>query len=101
MNDYYIPYRICVINEVDFLQTQEVLLTVFRVAFEWANKMGLKGKRVYNLHLQRAAPKSMSPMNCQSYLWCQIECTKEEREIWEEKQKSIAQRVVDDLLTNG
>ena len=93
---HFIPHRIFVINEqIEFSNMREIILRCYALAFEWANKMGLEGKRVYDLYLQKPDPINCNSMNTASYLWCKIECTEEERMQWEEQQKL---NIIDNVL---
>lgn len=72
------------------IQTQpddKAFMEYMRLAFNWANEMGLKGKKVFGLLLKQPDSNNFDPVNTQSILWCQVECTKEERECWEENRK--------------
>jgi hypothetical protein len=92
----YIPHRILVINQqITKNADDEALLQAFRLAFDWANRMGQEGKRVFDLYLQRPDINNYNPLANQSYLWCKIECTQEERERWDEIQKvNVTQAVL-------
>lgn len=80
----YIPHRIFVINDQIVHETMD---RCYQLAFDWANRMGMEGKRVFDLCLQRPDPNNFNPLRQQSYLCCKIECTIEEREKWDELQK--------------
>lgn len=92
----FIPHRILVINEQVVQEKDEENMTrCYQLAFDWANRMGMKRKRVFDLYLQSPDPNK-DPINihCQSYLWCKIECTMEERKIWDEIQKLNVQHAI-------
>lgn len=80
---YFIPYCILHINEE--IEECEILMTVMKHAFDWANRMGLEGKRVDSLVLEK--PRRDHPFEILSRLFCEIECTEQERIEWEKKQK--------------
>lgn len=95
----YIPHRLLVINEYAGTNLDDAVMNeCYRLAFDWANDMGRKGKRVFGLFLQRPDPKNHDPVRQQSHLWCKIECTVGEREIWEEMQEIQARQYVLDML---
>lgn len=80
----FIPHKILVINDqVSVEQHNSTLSQCYALAFDWANRMGLEGKRVFDL-LLKAPDYHQDPLNCQSVLWCKIECSEEDRKIWEE-----------------
>jgi hypothetical protein len=81
----FIPHNIITINRlVKDNKDLDVLHYCYRMAFDWANRMGLEGKRVYDLEMLEP------PMNdvffSRYYLCCKIECTLEERRAWEDQQ---------------
>lgn len=84
----YIPHRILIINDqINESARDKTLSECYRLAFDWANKMGSQGKKVFDLYLQKP-DYDKDPMNMARYiLWCKIECTIEERKLWEEQQK--------------
>ena len=83
----YIPYRLLIINrEITDNQNYRLLEEYYRRAFDWANQMGQQGKRVFNLSIQVPDDENYNPKIRHSYLWCMIECTEEERKIWDEIQ---------------
>lgn len=84
----YIPHRILIINDqVTHTAMNETVFYCYRLAFDWSNRMGIEGKRVFDLFLEK--PKyDADPLNIPLYsIWCKIECTIEERERWDEMQK--------------
>lgn len=93
----YIPYRILVIN-CQFIESyqDEVLLQCFRLSLDWANRMGLKGKRVYDFYLEKSDPKN--PLDYLSYLWCKVECTEDERKLWKEQRELNVKHAVYEFL---
>lgn len=98
----YIPHRLLVINQQFNANADDpVLMESMKVAFEWANKMGLEGKSVCNLYLQKADHKEFDPMRQQSILWCKIECTEEERKIWDETQEKYAKLAAINAIKDG
>lgn len=95
----FIPHRILVINDqVVQAKDNETLTRCYQLAFDWANRMGKEGKRVFDLFLQRPDPNNYNPMRQQSYLWCKIECTIEERKKWDELQKLNIELAVLNML---
>ena len=96
----YIPHRILVINDqVVQSALDETLFECYRLAFKWANDMGLQGKKVFDLFLEK--PKyDGDPMNIpRYYLWCKIECTEDERKIWDDQNKlNIAHAVFNSFV---
>ncbi len=97
----YIPHRILIINEQICKNEEEKILTnCFQLSFDWANRMGLEGKRVFDLFLQKPDERNYNPMRQQSFLWCKIECTIEERKLWDEQQEQNIQKAVIDALSD-
>lgn len=79
----YIPHKLITLNsQISQNGDDKVLMECFRKAFDWANQMGLEGKRVFDFYFERPDPSN--PFAGQSYIWCKIECTEEERKYWEE-----------------
>lgn len=82
---HYIIYKILEINDqVIAAKDLETFNWIYGKAFEWANEMGRNGKRVYDLHLETPESKHQDPLNIRCFLLCKIECTHEERKMWEE-----------------
>lgn len=97
----YIPHRLLVINDqIVEAKDNESMERCYQLAFDWANRMGLEGKKVFSLFLERPDPKNFNPMRQQSYLWCKIECTEEERAKWDEIQKLHAEHAVYKMLND-
>jgi hypothetical protein len=95
----YIPHRLLVINDQVEKSTQdETFMHCMKMAFQWANDMGLKGKKVFGLFLETPDPSKYDPLRQHSSLWCKIECTKEEREQWEEMKDLQVKQYVNDIL---
>lgn len=78
--EYFIPHPILRLNK-DVIQ-DPTLMECFRLMFDWANALGLKGQKVYGL--QFVAPDDNNPVRVCGSFWCQIPCTKEQRDAWEE-----------------
>ena len=96
---YYIPHKLLVINEQMHLNEESnTFMKCARIAFDWANQMGLKGKRVYGLWLEEPIPSMLDPKSFAKTLWCQIECTAEERKMWNEDQDLMVNKAVLDSL---
>lgn len=95
----YIPYKLLVINE---FSENEAMNKCYRLAFDWANKIGRNGKRVFDLYIQRPDPENYNPLSQQSYnLWCKIECSMREHDIWEEMQELQAKEYVLNMLKDN
>ncbi len=85
----YIPHLILTLtDQVTQSAMDETLTEAYRLAFDWANRMGKEGKRVYDLFLQKPN-YAVNPFDTYFHLWCKIECSKEDRIIWEENRKMI------------
>ncbi len=96
---YYIPHRILIIHEqVVRSKDDESFLHAMKIAFNWANEMGIKGKRVFGMYLELPDKENYNLLKQHSSLWCQIECTKEERKRWEELQEIQVKNYVYDFL---
>ncbi len=95
----YIPHRLLVVNASasNFID-DPVMNECYRLAFDWANEMGRQGKKVFGLRLEKPDEKNYNAMRQHSTLWCQIECTEEERVRWEEMQKFNVQHAVYNLI---
>lgn len=86
-NVNYIPHRILAINSrLTNESLDPVIMEGMRLIFEWSNKMGLSGQRVYDLFIDNTSFKS-DPMNQQTFIWCRKECSDEERKKWDELQQ--------------
>jgi hypothetical protein len=91
----YIPHQILVINEEISKDAQNVTFTrAYRLAFDWANMMGMNGKKVFDFYIQNPEYWGDPIASQKTLLWCKIECTEEERKIWEENQKLNVQHAV-------
>lgn len=79
----YIPHKIATFNS-DFSKFQDdpILVMAMRAVFDYANEMGLKGKRVSDLIIQPPAsdPRNFNPLNLNTFIGCKIQCTQEERD---------------------
>jgi hypothetical protein len=91
----YIPHRILVINRAAIEhKDEETLSRCYQLAFDWANRMGQEGKKVFDLFLEKP-DYGKDPLNIgRYYLWCKMECTIEEREKWDVIQKLNIQHAV-------
>lgn len=95
---HFIPHRLLVINEFDNQSESKILEMCMNLAFQWSNDMGMKGKKVSGLFLER--PKaSYDPLGGRGILWCKIECTEDEYKLWEEQVKLQTQIAVYHMLT--
>ena len=95
----YIPYRILTINEqVEKTAQDESFLYCMKLVFDWANQMGIKGQRVFSLHLETPNSNNYNPLRQHKVLWCKIECTEEERKAWEKLGEEQVVQYVRDLL---
>lgn len=84
----YIPHLILTLtDQVTMNAMDETITEGYRLAFDWANRMGKEGKRVYDLFLQK--PTYEDPLNIRYSLWCKIECTEDERRIWEKNRERM------------
>ena len=85
---YYIPHRILIINEC-IIQSKddENFMNVMKLAFDWSNKMGIQGKKVFGMYLELPNINNFNPLIQHYTLWCKIECNEEQRKIWEENQE--------------
>lgn len=92
----YIPHCILHINEQ--IDECDTLMTIMNHAFDWANRMGLEGKRVGSLVLEK--PRPDHPFAISSRLFCEIECTEKERTEWEKNQKKQLHQAIHDALNN-
>lgn len=96
---YYIPYKILIINEqVEKTAQDESFLHCMKLAFDWANRMGLKGKRVFDLYLEKPDYRNYDPLRQHHTLWCKLECTEQDRKAWEKLREEQAFQYVLDLL---
>jgi len=78
-----IPHTILTLtSQVDYKKQIEILKNAFSLVFDWANDAGLKGEKVSGFSIREDDP-SIGPEYGKTFLWCRIECTKEEREEWE------------------
>lgn len=92
----YISHQLMVICDQISLP-DDILMMCMERAFDWANQMGLEGKKVSNLSLQ--GPNFLDdPLAQQSVISCQIECTLDERKLWDDQQKFNYQQAVRSLL---
>lgn len=95
----YIPHQILIINEqIETNEKDKGFMNCMERAFSFANEMGLRGKRVCGLRLQKPGDKNYDPLNARMILWCQIECTIEERENWEKNRENHMSQYIIDLL---
>jgi hypothetical protein len=95
----YIYHQLLVFNEqIQQNPDDPVFMRSMELAFQWANDMGLMGKKVFDLHFQEPDPKEYNPMKQQQIIWCKIECTEEERMHWEELQKLNIKNAVNHML---
>ena len=89
----YIPHCILKINRP---RDEATLIHCMSLAFNWANEMGLKGKKVMDLTLVDASEESF--VDQPSALFCKIECTEEHRKLWEStRELEIIKCVYDQL----
>ena len=59
----YIPHRLLLINEHVTMSSEDpVFMECMRLAFEWANDMGLQGKKVHSLTLQKPDPNQYNTL---------------------------------------
>jgi hypothetical protein len=84
MENSYIPCCILRLNKQ--IERDPVLIQAMRLVFDWANKNGLAGKKVYNLKLD---DPSADPLSLSYGLWCMVECTEEERKAWEKHREIL------------
>lgn len=78
----YIPHRLLIINEhISENAEDENFMRSMQLAFDWANQMGLQGKKVSGLNLVKPHPDIL---NQRQSLWCIMECSEEEQELWNE-----------------
>jgi hypothetical protein len=80
------------IAEIDY-----IFLHCMQMAFDWANQKGLKGQKVFALHL--VEPDKNSLVRQPHRISCMIECTKEEREAWEKSQEENIIHAVKQAIT--
>lgn len=93
---HFVPHCIMQLNE--FITEDPVLVMAMKHLFRWANDMGLQGKTVS--HLILVPPDTKNPMYCSYKLLCQIQCTEEERKVWEEVREMNISKAVNDMLTD-
>lgn len=60
-----------------------VLFMCMEKLFEWANEVGLKGQKVSNLRM--IDPDLNNPIDGYYKIFCNIECTEEQRITWEKQ----------------
>jgi len=78
----YIPKKLLVITyDVNSDVYNDVLIDCLFKSFDWANRMGLEGKKVYDLTLKE--PDRDNPLSTALTLWCKVECSEQERKDWE------------------
>lgn len=81
----FIPHNIITINQsILNKENLEFLHYCYERVFDWANRMGLEGKRVYDLEM--LDPPMNDAFFSRYYLCCKIECTLEQRKAWEDQQ---------------
>lgn len=80
----WIPHKILTMNE-QVIQTynDEAFLRCMNLAFDWANQMGIKGQRVFDLTITTPSDRPYDPLNEVISVWCKIECTEEQRQHWQ------------------
>jgi hypothetical protein len=93
-----IPHKLLVINAFAEQSMEDpCFMQCMKMAFQWANDMGINGKKVFDLHLERADHNNLVARP--AILWCNIECTIEERERWEKmRELQIKQEVYEGLI---
>ena len=85
---YYIPYNI--LNITKTCEIDPSFMHCMRLAYKWANDMGLEGKEVRGLNFKEFDVSD--PVNYGRYLVStEINCTKEERIEWEANQRGNEQ----------
>lgn len=76
----FTTYKIGTINrKVIEQKDQETLQRFYELAFDWANRMGLQGKKVFGLSLKKTDSQDDNPLNVIYHLCCNIERTIEEK----------------------
>ena len=94
--NYYIPHCIVKINSI--VEVDPMFESCMLRVFDWANRMGLEGKKVYSLNLVQPLKDNYDPLNLDSSLWCKLECTKEDREKWEQSRENQIKHAIHTLL---
>ncbi len=75
----------CLLNINQDVQKDPILMESMKLIFEWANDMGIKGKKVFGLHF---VEPDLRKIPAEPYrIYCRIECSEQEREAWEEQQR--------------
>lgn len=80
---YSIPYKILSINPIledDY--REQIFFRCQSEIFQWANREGLNGRKVFGFKVVKDEDPGSIHYG-KSHVWCQIVCTKEEREEWE------------------
>ena len=73
----YISHRLLIIDEhVKF--DDPILIRCMQLAFEWANSMGLQGKKVHSLTIINPDPNQSCLLQNNQTVWCKIECEEEQ-----------------------
>lgn len=94
---YYIPHRLLLINEQ--VQEDPILMKCMQLAFQWANDMGIKEKKVSHLHLEKPDPYRFDPLNQHYTLCCKIECEEEERSSWNKMKEIEVKKYIFDQIS--
>ena len=97
--NHYIPHKILIINEqVQQKESDDAFMHCMKLAFQWANDMGINGKKVSNLYLENPNPNVFDPLRQHKALWCKIECTEEERNQWDSLRKIQLDKMIMDQI---
>jgi hypothetical protein len=91
----FIPHGIMTLNE--YCVEDPVMMMAFQHIFVWANEMGLKGTKVFNLRFKQC-DKTNNPCVPFGCFGCLVECTSEQRKIWEENKELRIQKFIKDML---
>jgi hypothetical protein len=70
----FIPYRVLVSDEPP---SEKAIWKALGLVFDWANRMGLEGKEIFDLRL--LLPEPPSPLVSVWSLWCKVGCTETEK----------------------
>ena len=97
---HYIPKKLLVITDsnVTYTYNDPIFCSCMQKAFQWANEMGLNGKKVSGLHIQTRDFEDMNPLSPHIIIWCQIECTEEERRAWEDMQRFNVEHAINNAF---
>lgn len=62
------------------IDSEEDLIECMKKVFDFANDMGIQGKKVFGLHIDH--PSYKDPLSIQTYFKCKISCSEKERTAW-------------------